>query len=133
MTPPEHRTPRRQINVPEPVYEALQALRGELGRRTGARPTTVEVVNRATACLVDAHTRGAWLSPEEAQPVHMERAKTMVVEIVGAVVHHATDLRLSGVAFDDQNNVAIVVLDGHAPIAVPIGEPRAEIAAAPMN
>ena len=132
----ETRTPRHPVRLPLPLYETIRAVADELGKHSGAPLTTIEVIGRAVSCLVDSHTRGAWLSPEEAQPVQMERVKRAVVEIVAAIMAHtAPELGFRGVGWDDLNGTAVAVFadGGHPPIAVQVGEQRPEVAAAPTN
>ena len=117
------REPRRQINLPTNVYGALEALRDELTRKLGDTLTTTEVVARALQCLTDAHTRGAWLSPDEAAPILEERHRQGIVsalaQFAAATGRPATAIRF----YPDAQRIEVDLADADEPVSVIVGPP----------
>ena len=126
----------RQIVVSAAIAARIEVLRDALRKKGGRTVSLGETVARSVEALEANHADGRWLNPSEAAATMEARLKQTVTELVGGIVHHvAPDAGYRGIAFDDLNGIAIAVFDdgGHDPIAVQIGEPRAEIAAAPHN
>ena len=121
MTSREDRT---SIGVSRAQLAAINAHRDRLAAETGLSTVTLaDAVERAVVYHLAALDEGRGLTAAEAARAMRERVKRFVVEILGAILYHATDVRLKGVGWDDASETAVVVLDGpQVPIVVPLGE-----------
>ena len=121
MTTREDRT---TVGVSRAQLAAINAHRDRLAAETGLSTVTLaDAVERAIAYHAAALDEGRGVTAAEAAGAMRQRIKRYTVEIVAAVLHHATDLRLRGIGWDDDSETAVVVLDGpQVPVVVPLGE-----------
>ena len=107
------------IRLSGPIHTRLEAMRAVLREMTGRPVTQAETVERALACLTDAHSRGVWLSGAEAGTVFEERHQTQVTAVVGQLLAAVRpDLELDGVGFDPVNGRAHVIIRGEPAITM---------------
>ena len=130
------RAPRHQVKLPADLFGAIQAMRDELGERTGVTPTIVQVIDRALGCYLDACTRGAWMSPSEAAPLYEERHRQAVVaaiaQFAALVGRPAREIRFVPAA----DRLEVDLLDSDEVVSVFVGPPIANPEAhhkAPLN
>ena len=121
---------RRHIAVSVRDYERATALRDALAERSGRKVTISGTVGRALECLEDSHSRGAWLSPQEAAPVLERRHRDQVASVLAQFIARACpEKRLKGIAFDSANEMMTVTFDEGDAIALWAGEAAAHAAA----
>ena len=107
------------IRLSGPIHTRLEAMRAVLREMTGRPVTQAETVERALACLTDAHSRGAWLSGAESGRVMEERHQQQVTAVVGHLLAAVRpDLVLDGVGFDAVNGQAHIVIRGEQTITL---------------
>ena len=107
------------IRLSGPIHTRLEAMRAVLREMTGRPVTQAETVERAIACLTDAHGRGAWLSGAESGRVMEERHQQQVTAVVGHLLAAVRpDLALDGVGFDAVNGQAHIVIRGEQTITL---------------
>lgn len=100
MLPAMAQENRRQISLRASVWLKATRLKEALAATSGRRVTITDTVDRALDCLADAHSRGAWLSPEEAAPLLEERLRKEVVSVLAQFIARAMpDRNLAGVTF----------------------------------
>ena len=94
---------RQPINLPRPIYEEGCRLRDELTEKRGFQVSLVETVHRAFACLRDAHSRGAWLSPREAAPLMEQRTHDRMASVVAQLLRQVVpERKLEAITFDPE-------------------------------
>ena len=127
----------KPIQVAPEIHAEVVALRDLLAEQTGLTVTLSAAIGRsvgAYSTLLDQGLVGP--TAAEVEGAMRERIKRYTVEIVAAIMAHtAPELGFRGLGWDDANGVAVAVFadGGHAPVAVQVGEPRAEIANAALN
>ena len=63
--------------------------------------TISDTIDRALECLEDADSRGAWLSPKEAEPVLEERLRKEIVSVLAQFIARTMrDREIRGVRFE---------------------------------
>ena len=108
------------IRLSLPTHTRLEAMRAVLREITGRPVTQAETVERAIACLTDAHQRKAWLSGAESGAALEERHQQQVTLIVGQLLAKVRpDLELEGVGFDAVDGRAHIVFRGEPAISLP--------------
>ena len=90
---------RRVVSIRTVAWEKAAVLRDELAEKSGRRVTLSDTVERAFECLEDAHSRGAWLSPREAEPVLATRLRKEIVSVLKQLIAWMPDVILEGVTF----------------------------------
>ena len=92
---------RRQISLRTPVWERASRLRDALGAVSGRKMTISDTIDRGLECLEDADSRGAWLSPKEAETVLEERLRKEVVSVLAQFIARTMgDREIRGVRFE---------------------------------
>ena len=121
---------RRQVSLRNVDFEKATALRDAITEKSGRKITISDTVGRALDCLKDAHTRGAWLRPQEAAPVIEQRHRDQVASVLAQFVARACpEKRLKGIAFDSANGMMTVIFDEGDRIDLWAGEADAHAAA----
>ena len=107
---PQQKTVQISPHTDGLIRELAAAIEG----RTGERVSLGNLVNRAVACLKDAHAGDAWLSGVEAGKVMEERHRKAILNTLGVVVPHLTEgkVRVTGLSFDNDRGLAFLHLDG---------------------
>ena len=125
----------KPVQISPEIHAEVVALRDLLAEQTGLTVTLSAAIGRSVGAYSTLLEQGlVGPTAAEVEGAMRERIKRYTTEIVAAVLHHAApELGFKGVAWDDANGVAVAVLDDHPPVAVPVGEPRAEIANAALN
>ena len=107
------------IRLPGKVGVRLDAMQAILREMSGRPITQGETVERALACLTDAHGRNAWLSGVEAGKIMEERHQQQVLQIVGHLLARVRpDLDLQGVGFNPMTGQAHIVIRGEEAITL---------------
>ena len=104
---------RKMVSLRPSTYDKLESCRTVLSEITGRNISRADVIDRALDCLLDAHTRGAWLSPQEAGPVFEDRHRREIVSVLVQFIGRSMPGRqLTGVSFNAANSTCDVHLDG---------------------
>ena len=121
---------RRQVSLRNVDFEKATALRDAITEKSGRKVSISNTVGRALECLEDSHSRGAWLSPQEAAPVLERRHRDQVASVLAQFIARACPEKvLRGIAFDSANEMMTVTFDEGDPIALWAGEAAAHAAA----
>lgn len=108
--PSEHQ--RRMIGVPSELHERVTQLRDEIAETSGLNITLADAIRRAVECLEDAHQRGAWLSPREAEPILNQRHVDGLASVLAQfIAHYMPDHTLKGIVVNKERRTIAVVFD----------------------
>ena len=103
---------RRQVSLRIADFEKAIALRDAITEKSGRKVTISDTMGRALECLEGAHSRGAWLSPQEAGPVLEQRHQDQMASALAQFIARACpEKRLKGIAFDSANEMLTVIFD----------------------
>ena len=106
-------TTRKMVSLRQSTYDKVESCRMVLSDFTERNISRADVIDRALDCLLDAHTKGAWLSPKEAAPVLEDRHRREIVSVLGQFIGRIMpDRQLTSVNFDAVNSICVVQLDG---------------------
>lgn len=113
---------RRQVSLQTIDYNKAAALRDVLTEKSGRAVTITDTIARALDCLDDAHHRGAWLSPREAEPVLERRSRDRLISVLAQFIARAMPGReLKSISFDPTNERLLVYLDDDDPLPLLAG------------
>lgn len=104
---------RKMVSLRQSTYDKVESCRTVLSDFTERNISRADVIDRALDSLLDAHTRGAWLSPKEAAPVLEDRHRREIVSVVGQFIARIMpERRLTSVSFDPSKSICVIQLDG---------------------